>query len=391
MGDCCCCRLPHRNYTRRIVLLLVGLDNAGKTTAAKGLAGEFVQDAIPTVGFSAINLKHRGYTVTIYDLGGGCQIRALWNSYFCDVHGVIFVVDASDISRVEECKQELENLLRNDKLAGKPVLVLANKQDLPGALDEIDIVEALRLEPLVNEQKCLTLVEVCSAKLPNSRRKKIDPRLLNGYRWLLGQIIRNYYNLNMRVEYDSKEEALRIEQQRAIWRQRMLESSEESGMIIPDSSQSGDVRKNQNLNLITHWDNRIDTDNSNCRLPTPTDSDFKNMIGVIKEQFERKSAKQRNKMTMVRRNKVQPVSTVGLVSHANFFMAHEEPSLALQALTSPRSRPKELPPLRFPTRPTTSRSLGNEGVAWDLHKELEVVDTVKQEVDSDEYDSNKKS
>ncbi|XP_014271435.1 ADP-ribosylation factor-like protein 13B isoform X2 [Halyomorpha halys] len=325
----------------------------------------------------------------IYDLGGGCQIRALWNSYFCDVHGVIFVVDASDISRVEECKQELENLLRNDKLAGKPVLVLANKQDLPGALDEIDIVEALRLEPLVNEQKCLTLVEVCTAKPLNSRRKKIDSRLLNGYRWLLGQIIRNYYNLNMRVEYDSKEEAMRIERQRALWRQRMMESSEESGMIIPDNIQYDDGRKSQTPNLTSQWENRNEVENSNCRLPTPTDSDFKNMIGVIKEQFERKSAKQRNKMTLVRHNKVQPVTTVGLVSQANFFITQEEPSLALQALTSPRSRPKELPPLRFPTRPSTSRSLGNEGVAWDLHKDLEIVDTTKLGMESDAYHLSK--
>ena len=44
-----------------------------------------------------------------------------------------------------------------------------------------------------------------------------------------------------------------------------------------------------------------------------------------------------------------------------------EPSLALQALTSPRRpRPKELPPLRQPFRPSTSRSLGNEGKSLEL-------------------------
>jgi hypothetical protein len=39
------------------------------------------------------------------------------------VHGVIFVVDASDMSRLEEGRGVLENLLSHEKLAGKPVLL----------------------------------------------------------------------------------------------------------------------------------------------------------------------------------------------------------------------------------------------------------------------------
>lgn len=66
------------------MLLLLGLDNAGKTTAAKGLAGE-PPETVPTVGFSVITLPFQSYTVKVYDLGGGPGIRGIWPQYYVDV------------------------------------------------------------------------------------------------------------------------------------------------------------------------------------------------------------------------------------------------------------------------------------------------------------------
>lgn len=71
-------------FYRKIVLLLLGLDNAGKTAAVRGLAGE-PPDTVPTVGFSVISLNYLDYTVKIYDLGGGSGIRGIWPQYFVDV------------------------------------------------------------------------------------------------------------------------------------------------------------------------------------------------------------------------------------------------------------------------------------------------------------------
>lgn len=67
------------------MLLLVGLDNAGKTVAAKGLAGESVDAVVPTVGFSVVNLYYKKYKVKVFDLGGGSNIRGIWHRYFVDV------------------------------------------------------------------------------------------------------------------------------------------------------------------------------------------------------------------------------------------------------------------------------------------------------------------
>jgi signal recognition particle receptor subunit beta len=52
---------------------------------------------------------------------------------------VIFVVDSADKDRVEVARQELELMLQEEELKGVPVLVLANKQDLPNALNDQEV------------------------------------------------------------------------------------------------------------------------------------------------------------------------------------------------------------------------------------------------------------
>ncbi|XP_072933764.1 uncharacterized protein [Epargyreus clarus] len=201
MGNCWVFR---RNRIRRhIVLIMIGLDNAGKTKTVNNLSGEKDDKVLPTVGFKAVNLVHKDTPVTIYDLGGGPEFRAIWSQYYSEVHGVIFVIDSSDFSRLDECKSVLEEVLSHDKISGKPVLVLANKQDKSGALDDIDVVEKLNIEPLVNRYRCPTLVESYSAYPPETKKKiKIDPGLRRGYQWLLNYIVRRYGDINLRVQTD---------------------------------------------------------------------------------------------------------------------------------------------------------------------------------------------
>lgn len=103
----------------------------------------------------------------------------MWLIIF-QVHGVIFVIDSSDKDRIEECHSVLEKLLSDKKITGKPVLVLANKQDVEGALDEIDIVETLKIEQIVNSYKCPARVETCSATA--IQKKKPDKPIADGFR-----------------------------------------------------------------------------------------------------------------------------------------------------------------------------------------------------------------
>lgn len=47
-------------------ILILGLDNAGKTTILKKFNGEDVQQISPTVGFNIKSLEYQGYTLNIW-------------------------------------------------------------------------------------------------------------------------------------------------------------------------------------------------------------------------------------------------------------------------------------------------------------------------------------
>jgi ADP-ribosylation factor-like protein 13B len=63
-----------------------------------------------------------------------------------------------------------------------PIFSLANKQDRDEALDELDIVDRLNVEAVVNQYRCPTKVELCSATAVKKSRKKQDSAIHNGFR-----------------------------------------------------------------------------------------------------------------------------------------------------------------------------------------------------------------
>ncbi|KAK1876837.1 ADP-ribosylation factor-like protein 13B [Dissostichus eleginoides] len=195
---------------RKVTLVMVGLDNAGKTATVRGIQGENPQDVAPTVGFSKVNLKQGKFEVTIFDLGGGKRIRGIWKNYYSESHGVVFVVDSSDVQRIQELRETMAEVLQHPRIAGKPVLVLANKQDQEGALAEADIIENLSLEKLVNENKCLCQIEPCSAVLGYG--KKVDKSIKKGLKWLLNNIAKDYEAITERVQKDTAEQRAQEEQ-----------------------------------------------------------------------------------------------------------------------------------------------------------------------------------
>ncbi|XP_012221906.1 ADP-ribosylation factor-like protein 13B [Linepithema humile] len=190
----------NRGAEKTIILLIVGLDNAGKSLILNHISGDPDQNVLPTMGFRTVSLKHKSYSVKIYDLGGSSQIRALWPKYYNDIHGLIYVVDASDISRLAENKVVFNELITHEHIASKPLLLLANKQDLNGAIDELDLVENLDVEHAANAMKCPTRVETCTCIYDKEQSKNSTMGIKNGYKWLLDTIIKNYTALNSRTK-----------------------------------------------------------------------------------------------------------------------------------------------------------------------------------------------
>lgn len=125
--------------TRHAGMLLLGLDNAGKSSLLRHLSDEDVTLVTPTHGFQIKTLVTQGVKLNVWDMGGQRVGRYYWRQYFGEANVIIFVVDAADPLRIKEAHDELSQVLEEEKIAGLPLLVLANKQDLIGAMNPEEI------------------------------------------------------------------------------------------------------------------------------------------------------------------------------------------------------------------------------------------------------------
>eukprot|EP00798_Chlamydomonas_sp_ICE-L_P003193 gene3193-13210_t len=167
---------------KRVTLILIGLDNAGKTTLLNTVQGELAKETAPTMGFNpggALSMEGRfsKYSVQVFDLGGGSRIRKIWKTYFAEVHGVIFVVDSSDKTRFEE-------------------------QDLPDVSKASDIENILAVTSDTYNSTAVHMVP-CVAKCGEGQPP--DARLRDGISWLMSQIDSSYGPLRTKVEADMEE------------------------------------------------------------------------------------------------------------------------------------------------------------------------------------------
>ena len=126
-------------------IIMLGLDNAGKTTVLYKLKLGEVVTTIPTIGFNVESVVYKHISFTVWDIGGQTKIRPLWQHYFQDTDAVIFVVDSQDKQRFAEAREELEGLLQDDRLRGASLLVLSNKTDLPDSATTAEVTHKLGL------------------------------------------------------------------------------------------------------------------------------------------------------------------------------------------------------------------------------------------------------
>ncbi|KAL1815507.1 hypothetical protein DCAR_0519773 [Daucus carota subsp. sativus] len=167
-------------------ILMVGLDNSGKTTIVLKLNGEDTSVISPTLGFNIKTITYSKYVLNIWDVGGQKTIRSYWRNYFEQTDGLVWVVDSSDLRRLDDCKFELDNLLKEERLSGSSLLILANKQDIQGALSPEEIAKVLNLEAM-DKTRHWKIVG-CSAYTGMG--------LLEGFDWLVQDIASRIYVLD---------------------------------------------------------------------------------------------------------------------------------------------------------------------------------------------------
>ena len=137
---------------KEVRILTLGLDGAGKTTFLYKLRLNENVITIPTIGFNVENIKFKNLNFTIWDIGGQDKIRPLWRHYFYGTNAIIFIVDSADLERIDEASEELHKLINEAELSNVPILIYANKQDLPKALSTAEITSRLSMNNQMNSQ-----------------------------------------------------------------------------------------------------------------------------------------------------------------------------------------------------------------------------------------------
>ncbi|XP_015792512.1 ADP-ribosylation factor-like protein 13B [Tetranychus urticae] len=242
----CCSSSPYkiccsRNNQETIRLMTFGLDGAGKTSFVKYILKDSSSDIVPTIGFSSVDLKNfQKFNVQVYDTGGGKNIRDIWINYFPFIHGLVLVIDSADTKRIDQVKEILESVVSNRRIQGKPLLVLINKQDVEGAMDENALVTAINLNSIVNKYKIPTRVESCSLINRWSNRFANNPLLDRGYQWLLGYIQSNWADLSKRVEIETSEQ---IKLEKEVMRKR-IEKFRHQSILDDQKNRENQIKEN---------------------------------------------------------------------------------------------------------------------------------------------------
>eukprot|EP01155_Anaeramoeba_flamelloides_P039106 Anaeramoba_flamelloidesc31301_g1_i1.p2 GENE.c31301_g1_i1~~c31301_g1_i1.p2 ORF type:complete len:128 (+),score=1.65 c31301_g1_i1:678-1061(+) len=105
---------------------------------------------IPTIGFNVETIEHGNDRFTIWDVCAGLRIRPLWRHYYSNTQAIIWVIDTHDTyrERINESYEWLMTVINDDQIKMLPLLVFANKIDLPNSMSKETIIHELQLNNL---------------------------------------------------------------------------------------------------------------------------------------------------------------------------------------------------------------------------------------------------
>jgi small GTP-binding protein len=163
------------NQTTQMNVIMVGLDGAGKSSILRKFTMDNVV-ALPIIGLNIETANYKNVNFNAWDIGGPGRVDPLLRDYFQNANGIIFVIDSND-KYPTYAKDELHKLLHQLSSQDIPLLVYANKQDLPSALSAQAIMEQLELNLLCKRP---WKIQSCCAMS--------DDNLNEGLDWLINEM-----------------------------------------------------------------------------------------------------------------------------------------------------------------------------------------------------------
>nr|XP_048306804.1 putative ADP-ribosylation factor-like protein 5C isoform X2 [Myodes glareolus] len=121
-------------------VIIVGLDNAGKTTILYQFLTNEVVHTCSTIGSNVEEIVLQKTRFLMWDLGGQEVLRSSWDTYYSSTEFVILVIDSTDRNRLLTTREELYKMLAHE---GGPLDGGGGSYMQPGQLR----LMAMRLKP----------------------------------------------------------------------------------------------------------------------------------------------------------------------------------------------------------------------------------------------------
>ena len=159
-------------------IIILGMQNAGKTTILYRLSlGQLVKTT-PTIGSNVEELTYNNVKFQAWDLGGQESTRSVWDVYYMNTDAIVYVIDSQDEEYFEESKAQFHKLLSHPNLKNTLILIFANKQDLPRAKSVEQLIRDYEFDKIKSH---IWHIQACSAKKGEG--------MITGIKWLSEQLV----------------------------------------------------------------------------------------------------------------------------------------------------------------------------------------------------------
>jgi len=209
------------DYPKKMVILMLGLDGAGKSTMLAAVQGDPDPKSKPTVGFVPNTLRLENSQVQFYDLGGGDNIRDIWDSYYGDGHAVCYVIDAAaDDMKFKKSMEVAKETLGHEYISKKPVVIFCNKSKDKAARDTEEIAEELG----VSDDDTTKIVGV-TMHPKKTASGEVDGAIDGALEWLFDTVAENFAKIKKRVLKDIETQKAKEAKEKAEKDRRVMKKS----------------------------------------------------------------------------------------------------------------------------------------------------------------------
>jgi small GTP-binding protein len=233
-------------------IIILGMQNAGKTTILYRLSlGQLVKTT-PTIGSNVEELTYNNVKFQAWDLGGQESTRSVWDVYYMNTDAIVYVIDSIDDEYYEESKIQFHKMLTNPALKNATILIFANKQDLPGAKTVNKLIEDYGFDKIKSH---VWHIQSCSALKGEG--------LVTGIKWLSEQLVfrgKNNFPNNTYIFNENEEQNNNTKNESKDISINIKDSAVSDANLKSETGVIGEINKNDEKKTV---ENNNDNQNNN--------------------------------------------------------------------------------------------------------------------------------